>query len=357
LTGAALAARLARIERIVVVDGIERRYRLAGTTVTVRAEYLVLDDQIVVDRVPSSYELRRAVADAVAVVADRSSLAEQLLGDPIYFLLRCRSVAEMQRELQRRKVVWQPDAVLHANDSEDADDDDESTSLADAIGRTVVRNAQQAPSAPIGANEPRASKQPTSSRRPLPDLDDVNPRPAGTSRAQQELPGRHRPDGGVPSAWTPREQDGREEDRVLGRRGEEIVLALERERVEKLGWPPDRVEWIAADAPFADHDIKSVDDDGQDLWVEVKATTGRDGRFSWSGAEFRLAVRARRRYLLYRIYEADTTAPSWNCFRDPIGLFEAGGLRLDLDRLLGDVGPLAIGGDDGLPSSSDGEMG
>jgi len=29
----------------------------------------------------------------------------------------------------------------------------------------------------------------------------------------------------------PRDQDGREEDRVLGRRGEEIVLALERERV------------------------------------------------------------------------------------------------------------------------------
>jgi hypothetical protein len=42
---------------------------------------------------------------------------------------------------------------------------------------------------------------------------------------------------------------------------------------------------------------------------------------------------------------------------NPIGLFEAGGLRLDLDRLLGDVGPMAIGGDDGLPSSSDGEMG
>lgn len=356
LTAAALAARLARIERIVMVDGIQHRYLLAGAALTVRAEYLVLDDQIVVDRVPSSYELRRAVADAVAVVADRSSLAEQLLGDPIYFLLRCRSVPEMQRELQRRKVVWQPDADPYANDTEDIDDDDQSTSLTDAIGRTVVRNALQVSSAPTGADAPRAAGQSTSPRRPLPDLDEVNPRPAETSRARQELPGRHRTDGDVPSTWTPRDQDGREEDRVLGRRGEEIVLALERERVEKLGWPADRVEWIAADAPFADHDIRSVDDDGQDLWVEVKATTGRDGRFSWSGAEFRLAVRARRRYLLYRIYEADTIEPSWNCFRDPIGLFETGGLRLDLDRLLGDVGPLAIGGDDGLPSSSDGEM-
>ena len=264
LTATALNARLARIQRIVVVNGIERRYQLAGTTVAVSADYLVLDDQIVVDRVPSSYELRRAVADAVAVVAAHSALAEQLLGDPIYFLLRCRSVPEMQRELQRRKVVWQPDADVQEDDREnvDVDDYDESTSLADAIGRTVVRNALQVPSGPISMIEPRASEQPTSPRRPLPHLDDVNPRPAETPGAQEELPRRHRPDSGISSAWMPRDQDGREEDRVLGRRGEEIALALERDRVETLGWPPDRVKWVAAEAPFADHDIKSVDDDG-----------------------------------------------------------------------------------------------
>jgi hypothetical protein len=32
----------------------------------------------------------------------------------------------------------------------------------------------------------------------------------------------------------------------------------------------------------ANDDILSVDDDGSDLWIEVKATTGRDGRFEWS---------------------------------------------------------------------------
>ena len=115
---------------------------------------------------------------------------------------------------------------------------------------------------------------------------------------------------------------------------------------KKLGLPAERVIWVAAEAPFADHDIKSVDDDGEDLWVEVKSTSGRDGRFSWPGAEFRLAVRARRRYLLYRIYEAGTMSPSWICVRDPIGLFETGGLRLDLDRLVGDVGPLTSADED-----------
>lgn len=98
--------------------------------------------------------------------------------------------------------------------------------------------------------------------------------------------------------------------------------------------------WTADTVPGADHDISSVDDDGGERWVEVKSTTGRDGQFSWPVAEFRRAVRARRRYILYRVYEADTTTPSWSRIRDPIGSFDAGELRLDLDRLTGDIGPL-----------------
>ena len=128
---------------------------------------------------------------------------------------------------------------------------------------------------------------------------------------------------------------------MLGRRGEEIVLAIERERVSRLGLSADRVTWTADADPSADHDIASVDDDGSELWVEVKSTTGRDGQFSWTAAEFRLAVRARRRYILYRVFEAGTTTPSWSRIRDPIGAFEAGQLRLDIDCLTGDTGPLA----------------
>ncbi|MGH9100945.1 MAG: hypothetical protein ACRDV8_12050, partial [Acidimicrobiales bacterium] len=168
LTAAALAARLAQIQRIVVVDGIARRYQLAGTIVAVQAEYLLLHDQIVVHQVPGSFELRRAVADAVAVLASHSPVAGQLLGDPIYFLLRCRSAPEMQRELQRRKVVWQPDAELVADDFEDVEDDE--SSLAEAIGRTVVRNALRAPNGPVSFTGSPVSEQPTIVRPPLPDL-------------------------------------------------------------------------------------------------------------------------------------------------------------------------------------------
>jgi hypothetical protein len=49
-------------------------------------------------------------------------------------------------------------------------------------------------------------------------------------------------------------------------------------------------------------------EDGADLLDEVKSTTGRDGQFSWPAAKFRLAVRARRRYVLQRVYEAQVRA-------------------------------------------------
>ena len=110
--------------------------------------------------------------------------------------------------------------------------------------------------------------------------------------------------------------------------------------MKQLGLDPSCVIWTADSAAAADHDIKSVDDDGGDLWIEVKSTTGRDGQFSWPVAEFQLAVRARTRYVLYRVYEADTTAPSYRAIRDPIGSFDAGELRLDLDSLKGDIGQM-----------------
>ncbi|MHB1808130.1 MAG: protein NO VEIN domain-containing protein [Solirubrobacteraceae bacterium] len=341
LTPTTLAERLGRIRQIVVVDEIRHRYQLAGTSISVGGEYLVRENEILVAGARASSDLRRSVAAAIATVADRSALAEQLLGDPLYFLLRCRTAADIRRELHRRKVVWEPDNATPADDSDDVVDD-ESAVLADAISRSVVEGALHASTAPGPGVTGTATTR--SLRRPLPDLQDVTPRPASQPGEPHQRTPWQRRGGGWPVGAVPRDFDGREDDRLLGRRGEEIVLAIERARVADLGESLDRVVWTSDAEPFADHDIKSVDDDGEDLWIEVKSTTGRDGRFSWPGAEFRLAVRARSRYALYRVYEADTTTPTWSCVRDPIGQFETGGLRLDLDRLVGDVGPLEAEG-------------
>jgi hypothetical protein len=358
MSAAALAARLARIARIAVVDGIDRRYELLGTSVVVSVNYLVTDDEIFVNRVQDTFELRRAVAHAVAEIAYESPLSHQVVGDAIFFLLRCRSTSAMRQELERRKVAWRPTAELDIaefdddededdEDQDDEDQDDESASLAASIARTIVRNALSKPAQTASADRKLAEIS-RSARPPLPDIRDVKPQLVGSpgrlqepvgSRGRLQEPVTRPPSGAGPGAWAPRDDDARAEDEALGRQGEEIILGIERRRVEELGWPPDRVVWTARDAPLADHDIKSVDDDGEDLWIEVKSTRGRDGRFNWTGAEFLLAVRARRRYILYRVYEADTVTPICKPVRDPIGSFETGDLTLDLDRLAADLGP------------------
>jgi hypothetical protein len=97
---------------------------------------------------------------------------------------------------------------------------------------------------------------------------------------------------------------------------------------------------VASAYPNADHDIQSVDDDGEMCWIEVKATSGQDERFQWPKAEFERALHARNRYLLVRVYQADTISPVVKVFRDPIGLFLRKGIRLDTAALWGEVEPL-----------------
>jgi hypothetical protein len=335
-TAGSLAIRLAQITKITIVKGIQRRSRVADQYVTVAADYDMRDDQIFLDQVPSNYEMYRSVADAVAFLIAPDS---QVLGDAVYFLLRCRSGREMQRVLARRKIAWQPGLAPEADDTGEADDE-EAGSLADAISREIVRPALSPRPAATSPQQAPAASPARAPRPPLPDLGQVRPRPtAATGPPQRQGPGSG--GGGGYGTWAPRNYQETEDDRAVGRRGEEIVLGIERERVQQLGLDPSRVIWTADSVPGADHDIKSVDDDGGDLWVEVKATTGRDGQFRWPAAEFQLAIRKRTRYLLYRVYEADTTAPSYRPIRDPIGSFDAGELRLDLDSLKGDVGPVS----------------
>jgi hypothetical protein len=53
--------------------------------------------------------------------------------------------------------------------------------------------------------------------------------------------------------------------------------------------------------------------------LSTYVTTGRDGRFVWPVSEFKLAARERSKYVLYRVYEADTENPRFKRVRDPVG--------------------------------------
>ena len=66
----------------------------------------------------------------------------------------------------------------------------------------------------------------------------------------------------------------------------------------------------------------------------------RDGRFSWPRAEFERAVSGRERYVLCRVYEANTVSPTIKMFRDPIGLLLDKGIGVDIANLAVEVEPL-----------------
>ena len=146
--------------------------------------------------------------------------------------------------------------------------------------------------------------------------------------------------GGGNGYWQPRTRVQEEQDQEIGDRGEELVYRQEVARVSGLGLPESRVVWVSRDNPGSDHDIRSVDGNGRDLWIEVKSTIGRNGRFKWTRAEFELALEKRDSYILYRVYEAGGTSPTAKRIRDPIGLLPKEQLKLILNSLDAEVAPL-----------------
>lgn len=92
-------------------------------------------------------------------------------------------------------------------------------------------------------------------------------------------------------------------------------LRLERVRATGVLDPERVVIWISKPNPGADHDIRSVGADGRPVYIEVKSTTGDDGRFDWSAAEFSLALKYGEDYELWRVYGVGGTAPTIKKFR------------------------------------------
>jgi Domain of unknown function (DUF3883) len=69
------------------------------------------------------------------------------------------------------------------------------------------------------------------------------------------------------------------------------------------------------------------------IWIEVKSTLGRDGRFEWSGAEIELAAQKRGQYVICRVYEAGSKRPTLQRFSDPLAMLVSQTLRLDVGML------------------------
>ena len=70
--------------------------------------------------------------------------------------------------------------------------------------------------------------------------------------------------------------ESQEENRRVGRRGEEVAYYAERRRLEALGKSPDSVHWISKTDEVFPYDLLIVDDDDQLIYIEVKATRYSD---------------------------------------------------------------------------------
>jgi hypothetical protein len=297
-----LADRLTSIETIDVVHSIERRDRIGINTVTTYVDHFVDTDRIVVTHVRTQDDLQRAVARAVASIIDTSDSPHRLLPDAVYFLLSCRNRSALARELEQRRIPWHAggdDEEATASDADGLDDDDRADPDADAVGhaisRVITSGAGATPSAPASppTSSPALPSQPPAPKA-LPPLGEVS---ASFSTTQPKASPRGGGGGGGgsggPAPWLPRTARQLEDDQRLGERGEQIAFALEQRRVASHGQDTGEVVWVSRISPAANYDIRSVDERGREIWIEVKATVGRTGRFSWPKSEFLLAVAKR----------------------------------------------------------------
>ena len=122
-----------------------------------------------------------------------------------------------------------------------------------------------------------------------------------------------------------------------GRRGEQWVLRQEQHRVSTAGQSALQVVWQSNNDPESNYDIRSVDEHGRDIYIEVKSTAGTDpaAPFEITSGELRMALRYRDRYWVYRVLDVNSARPQIIRYRDPITMVErgAGALRVASARL------------------------
>ena len=114
----------------------------------------------------------------------------------------------------------------------------------------------------------------------------------------------------VTNSISPEESALRQKNRkIMGNRGEEIAVEIEKRRLSKLGREDliGRIIPVGKKKDGLGYDVRSVDVDDNnmthDIFIEVKATSGDiDRPFDISRRELKVSQRFREYYYLYRIY-------------------------------------------------------
>ncbi|MDP3968990.1 MAG: DUF3883 domain-containing protein [Nocardioides sp.] len=117
---------------------------------------------------------------------------------------------------------------------------------------------------------------------------------------------------------------------ATGKLGEKIAYRKERERVASFGGNPDAVFWRAKNDELAPIDIISIDEGGDRIYIEVKATSASDPGtpFDISRSELLEAVAYGDRYYIYRVTDTNTATPRITRWADPMKLIRENQGRL-----------------------------
>jgi hypothetical protein len=340
---ATLTRHFRAVRAITCVASISRSYAIGRSRFNVPVNWAPTESGIAIANASTESEATSRVAEAVAAMATRNPSDQRLIVDFTYRLLTCRSTEEIVAYLRDKGLTLRR-SRLGPDDSSEHDDDGAEEQVLTLLGgiHSPRQPSEQSPGSRVGGSQDQgdAAGQGGAAEAQLPDLSivlmaveegrsaptDAGSNATGAAQGQGTSPPR-----------SVRDVDDEERDRALGRRGEELVYNEQRDRLRRIGLDPDQVVWVSAADEAADHDILSVHDDGKPLFIEVKTTTGRHGRFNWPRAEFDRAFFERDHYELWRVYEGRSRTPTARWFADPVGLLARNELRVDLQSLRAEV--------------------
>lgn len=345
--------RLAAIDEIKVVESLKLVYQIKGESVDVDAEVWLEANQLSITRFKNKTEFNQLLAIGLARILSTSASDHGKLWNTINGLLNCETSSGMKTYLWRSHIPWEPEFSETDDYSDDdesdewspPDDDDPNAVLIDALAKRKAGRggASSGPNPSLPATAGRGSSGSAGTHQPLPPIENVSLEPVPATGLWSPPEKHSSPSGGGSGGgggWTPRTPTEIERDNEIGLRGEKLVFDQERARVKALGMDENVVVWTAEHNRGADHDIKSVGPDGGDLWIEVKSTSGRDGSFYWSIAEYDKAAQEEGRYVLWRIYEANSVKAKYKTFTDPVAMHRKNELKIEFATFRAEVEPL-----------------
>ncbi len=355
---------------LVFAQPLHIEYRVGSVTIPVPTDVVLDHERFVLAEAQSHNELFELLSQEIANLFVKIPAEQHRFANAVFRILTCSSPNEMKNYLRRQGIQWEPPSskseaeVAHLEDefsdfvtdtqiepeltpttlNDEANRDYqvvEEVIKSSIVNRLSTSYTTSNTTFNLGLKEEGSLNTISSKGITLPPIESVTPTLLEMSDSWSPKDSNSN-GAGQKRSWTPSTSVDEERDRQVGQRGEEIIFLQELERVTRLGYPKSRVVWIAKENPLADYDILSVDENGRDLWIEVKSTTGRHGHFQWSIAELIKAIQKREQYILWRVYETGTIHPSIKPFRDPVSMIIRHSLRLEIASLSAEVEPLRV---------------